>query len=246
MDRAIAAGAQFIVSPGFNPKVVAYCNEKGITVTPGCACPSDMERAIEAGLKVVKFFPAEQAGGLEYIKAVAAPYTALRFMPTGGINAANINKYLAFEKIVACGGSWMVPGKLLDEGSFEEITRLCREAVQTVMGFELMHIGINAENEAEAEKAARWFETLFAFAVRPTAGSIFAGTGIEVMKSPYLGKNGHIAIGVNSIRRAVAYLERLGMETAPGTEKTDAKGKLVAVYLKEEVAGFAVHLLQKK
>lgn len=132
VDRAVKAGAKFVVSPGFNPKIVAYCAEKGILIVPGCATPSDMEAAMEFGLDVVKFFPAEQAGGLAYIKAVSAPYAGLRFMPTGGINAGNIGKYTAFNRIVACGGSWMVTKELIDSGNFEEITRLCREAVQLV------------------------------------------------------------------------------------------------------------------
>jgi len=130
VDRAMGAGARFIVTPGYNPKVVGYCVERGILIVPGCSTPSDMEAAIEMGLDTVKFFPAEQAGGLAYIKACAAPYSGLRFMPTGGINAGNLGKYAAFNKIAACGGSWMVSKELLDAGNFEEITRLSREAVK--------------------------------------------------------------------------------------------------------------------
>jgi 2-dehydro-3-deoxyphosphogluconate aldolase/(4S)-4-hydroxy-2-oxoglutarate aldolase len=132
VERAVKAGAKFIVSPGFNPKVVQYCVDNGILMVPGCSTPSDMEAAIELGLDTVKFFPAEQAGGLAYIKACAAPYTGLKFMPTGGINAGNIGKYAAFNKITACGGSWMVSKELLGAGNFEEITRLCKEAVQII------------------------------------------------------------------------------------------------------------------
>ncbi|MCL2056832.1 MAG: bifunctional 4-hydroxy-2-oxoglutarate aldolase/2-dehydro-3-deoxy-phosphogluconate aldolase [Oscillospiraceae bacterium] len=246
VDKAIDAGAKFIVSPGLNPEVVAYCAEKGIPITPGCANPSDIEQALAFGLEVVKFFPAEQAGGLDYIKAVSAPYPSLKFMPTGGINAANITKYLAFEKILACGGSWMVPADLISAGKFDEITRLSKEAVQNTLGFELAHIGINAENESAALKAAKMFETLFSFPVKAGSSSVFAGTFVEVMKEPYLGKNGHIAISTRSIGRAAAYLERQGFTCKKDTEKLDAKGNLLAVYLEEEVAGFAIHLLQKK
>lgn len=246
VDRAISAGAKFIVSPGLNPKVVAYCAEKGIPVTPGCANPSDIEQALELGLEVVKFFPAEQAGGLDYIKAISAPYTTLKFMPTGGINAANIVKYLSFEKIMACGGSWMVTADLLNAGNFDEITRLCKEAVHLTLGFELAHIGINAENGDAALKAARMFEALFGFSVKEGNSSVFAGKYVEVMKQPYLGKNGHIAIGTNNADRAVAYLERQGFAFNRESAKKDAKGKLTAVYLQEEIAGFAVHLVGKK
>ena len=132
VDRAVNAGAKFIVSPGLNPKVVSYCVEKGIPVTPGTANPTNVEQAIELGLDVVKFFPAEQAGGLAYIKAIAAPYTGMKFMPTGGISASNVKDYLACDKILACGGSWMVKGDLIKAGEFDKITELVKEAANIV------------------------------------------------------------------------------------------------------------------
>jgi len=132
VDRAVNAGAKFIVSPGLNPKVVKYCVDKGIPVTPGCSNPSDVEVAIELGLEVVKFFPAEPAGGLKMIKAMAAPYTGLKFMPTGGINATNVKEYLAYDKILACGGSWMVKGSLVEAGEFDKIEAMTKEAVEIV------------------------------------------------------------------------------------------------------------------
>ena len=132
VDRAVAAGAKFIVSPGLNPRIVKYCVEKGILITPGCANPSDIEQALENGLDVVKFFPAEPAGGLKMIKAMAAPYVGVKFMPTGGINATNVREYLAYDRILACGGSWMVKGSLVDAGEFDKIEELTREAVEIV------------------------------------------------------------------------------------------------------------------
>lgn len=132
VDRAVAAGAKFIVSPGLNPKVVKYCVDKGIPVTPGTCNPSDVEQAIELGLDVVKFFPAEAAGGLKMIKAMAAPYVGMKFMPTGGINASNVRDYLAYDRILACGGSWMVNGSLVAAGEFDKIKELTAEAVQIV------------------------------------------------------------------------------------------------------------------
>lgn len=129
VDQAVEAGAGFIVSPGFDPEIVDYCIEKGIPVFPGCATPSEAAQAVKRGLKVVKFFPAEQAGGLDMIKAMAAPYTMLRFMPTGGISTKNLAKYLSFKKILCCGGSWMVKGELVRGKEFEKITELAREAV---------------------------------------------------------------------------------------------------------------------
>ena len=132
VDRAVAAGAKFIVSPGINPKVVNYCVEKGIPITPGTCNPSNVETAIECGLDVVKFFPAEPAGGLNYIKAIAAPYVNMKFMPTGGVNQKNVVDYLKYNKILACGGSWMVKGDLIKAGNFEKIKELTAEAAAIV------------------------------------------------------------------------------------------------------------------
>ena len=127
-DRAMAAGAKFIVSPGLNPKVVEHCLKNNYPVCPGIMTPTEIELAMSFGLERVKFFPAEQAGGLKMIKALAAPYTKLKFMPTGGLNAQNITEYLAYEKIFACGGSWMCAGKLVNENKFDEIEKLTAEA----------------------------------------------------------------------------------------------------------------------
>ena len=132
VDRAIGAGAKFIVSPGLNPKVVEYCIKKGYPITPGIMTPTELEVALGFGLDLVKFFPAENAGGLKMIKAMSAPYTMMKFMPTGGINATNVRDYLACDKILACGGSWMVKGDLINAGNFAEIERLTKEASEIV------------------------------------------------------------------------------------------------------------------
>ena len=132
VDTAIAAGAEFIVSPGFDSVIVDYCLEKGIVVLPGCISPSEAVIAVRKGLSVIKFFPAEQAGGLPFIKAIAAPYTTLSFMPTGGINPENVKEYLKYDRIFACGGSWRVKAKLISEGRFDEIQKLTEEAAAIV------------------------------------------------------------------------------------------------------------------
>lgn len=132
VDRAVAAGAKFIVSPGLKPRIVQYCAEKGVLMMPGCSNPSDIELALDNNLEVVKFFPAEAAGGLPMIKAMAAPYVGVKFMPTGGINAKNVRDYLSYDRVIACGGSWMVKGELVKEGKFDEIEKLTREAVEIV------------------------------------------------------------------------------------------------------------------
>ena len=132
VDRAVAAGAKFIVSPGFDPEIVDYCLSKEIPVFPGCITPSEVAQAVKRGLKVVKIFPAEQFGGVATIKAMAAPYVGLKFMPTGGVSAKNLESYLSCDKIVACGGSWMVKGNLVKAGKFDEIKAMTEEAVKLV------------------------------------------------------------------------------------------------------------------
>lgn len=128
VDAAVKAGAKFIVSPGFDPEIVDYCLEKEIPIFPGCVTPSEVAQAVKRGLKVVKFFPAEPAGGVAMIKAMAAPYNQLRFMPTGGIGTQNLKDYLEFNKIICCGGSWMAKADLIKNGEFEKICKLTKEA----------------------------------------------------------------------------------------------------------------------
>ena len=132
VDRAAAAGAKFIVSPGFNPEVVRHCCEIGVPITPGTQTPTEMEMALSEGIHIVKFFPAELSGGLKMIKAVAAPYVDLRFIPTGGINASNVRDYLAYDRVFACGGSWMVKKDMVAAGDFEGIKKMVAEAAAIV------------------------------------------------------------------------------------------------------------------
>lgn len=129
VELAVDNGAKFIVSPGFNPKVVGYCVDHDIPITPGTSNPTDIEMALEFGLDVVKFFPAEAFGGVKTLQAISAPYPAVRFIPTGGITESNLQSYLALPKVLACGGSWMVPSKLIGDGQFDEVAALVRSAV---------------------------------------------------------------------------------------------------------------------
>lgn len=242
VDRAVNAGAKFIVSPGLNPEVVKYCVDKNIPVTPGCANPSDIEQALALGLDVVKIFPAEAIGGLNLIKSMAAPYVNMKFMPTGGINAKNLNEYLAFDRIIACGGSWMVSGALVDAGKFDEITALTKEAVRNMLGFRIKHIGINSSDDTAATKTADAFASLFGFEKRDADISYFCGESIEIMKSQGKGTMGHIAVGCNSVDRAVYHLSAQGVEFDMDTAQYTEKGALKFVYIKGDFGGFAIHL----
>ena len=244
VKEAVSAGAQFIVSPGFNPKVVDYCLENNIPVTPGINNPTQIEMALERGIEVVKFFPAEASGGLPLLKSMSAPYTGIKFIPTGGINLNNLTSYLSNKKVHACGGSWMVKPELISSGNFDEITRLTKEAVSTMLGFEFTHLGINEETKDKALNSANLLSHLFYFSVKEGATSVFADPGFEIMKNQYLGKHGHIAIATNDIHRAITYLKMKGISVLPETAK-EKDGKLKAIYLDQEVSGFAIHLLQK-
>jgi len=132
VKQAIEAGAKFVVSPGFNPKIVEYCVHNNIPIIPGCSTPSDIEQALDFDLEIVRFFPAEAAGGLKMIKALSDPYSMMKFIPTGGINKENINSYLDCGKVVACGGSWIVNQELIEHNDFDKIKILTSEAVKII------------------------------------------------------------------------------------------------------------------
>ena len=243
-DAAIAAGAKFVVAPGLNPRVVKHCRERGIPMMPGIANPSDIECALELGLDTLKFFPAEAAGGLPMLKAMCAPYGSVKFMPTGGLNKDNILSYLKFNKIFCCGGSFMVKDDLVKAGEWDKIRDLTRDAVHTMLGFEFYHVGINAENQAEADKSAKLLSNLFNIPMGETSKG-YMGPGVELMANGGPGTKGHIGIKTNFVDRAMAYLGRLGVEFLPETVTYDKDGKPKFVYLKDEFLGFAIHLVQK-
>lgn len=245
VDRALRAGAKFIVSPGLNPTTVEYCQKKGVPIYPGVSSAGQIETALSLGLKVVKFFPAEQAGGLAMIKALAAPFPMLRFMPTGGINADNLNSYLAFDKVIACGGSWMVKGDLVKAKQFDKIRELTEEAVMKMLGFQVKHFGINCDSESDASKTATTFKNLFGFTERTTSKSVFVSEDIELMCGKGPGVHGHIGVGTNSVTRACYALKRCGVKFDEATAQYDDKGKLKFIYLADEYAGFKVHLVNK-
>ena len=238
-DRAMAAGAKFIVAPGYDPQVTRHVIDKGGLMMPGTATAGEMQQAMNQGCDTLKFFPAEANGGVAMLKNIGAALKSCRWMCTGGVNSKNVNDYLGYSQIVAVGGTWMCKSDMIKAGKWDEITAICREAVKTMLGFSLAHVGINCENEAQAEKAAKTLCALFGLEYKPGNSSIFAGGAVECMKAPYLGKNGHIAIGTNNLDRAVYHLSRQGVEFDESTRKPKA------IYLKDEVGGFAIHLVQR-
>lgn len=241
---AVECGAKFIVSPGYDEETVAWCVENGVAVTPGCVTPTEIMAALKHGLKVVKFFPANVYGGLSAIKALSGPFVGLKFIPTGGVNQQNLGEFVSNPSIHAVGGSWVCPKADIAAHNFDKITQLCAEARRGVMGFELAHVGINCENADESLAVCEELEKAFDFEVKTGNSSNFASTGVEVMKSMYLGKNGHLAVRTNKIETAIAELTKRGFAVDMDTAKYKGD-RMVAVYLKNEIGGFAVHLLQK-
>lgn len=242
--KAKEAGAKFIVSPGFNPKVVKWCLENDIVPTPGCTTPTEIEQALELGLDLVKFFPAEQSGGLDKIKALCAPYRNLKFIPTGGINLDNLKSYISFKKILACGGSFMVKEDYINECQWDKITELTRKSVDTMLDLKIAHIGINSENGDVAAKTADVFNTVMGTDItKENDESMFAGTLFEVMKFKGVGAHGHIAIKTTNVDRLVYHLSKRGIEFDMDSAKYNEDGSLKFIYMKEHVGGFGVHFV---
>ena len=240
---AVECGAKFIVSPGYDEETVAWCCDNGIPVTPGCVTPTEIMMALKHGLKVLKFFPANVYGGLSAIKSLAGPFGGVKFIPTGGVNAQNLAEFISSPYIHAVGGSWICPKADIAAGNFDKITALCKEARKTLLGFEVAHIGINTPDADAAMDVCKAFNDAFDFNVKQGNSSNFASTGVEVMKTMFKGANGHIAIRTNKMIPAIAEMERRGSELDMDSVKD--KNNIKAVYFKNEIGGFAVHLLQK-
>ena len=240
---AVECGAKFIVSPGYDEETVAWCCDNGIPVTPGCVTPTEIMMALKHGLKVLKFFPANVYGGLSAIKSLAGPFGGVKFIPTGGVNAQNLAEFISSPYIHAVGGSWICPKADIAAGNFDKITALCKEARKTLLGFEVAHIGINTPDADASLDVCKAFNDAFDFNVKQGNSSNFASTGVEVMKTMFKGANGHIAIRTNKMIPAIAEMERRGYELDMDSVKD--RNNIKAVYFKNEIGGFAVHLLQK-
>lgn len=244
-EQALQAGAKFLVTPGFHPKIVDFAQSKDIPIFPGVNTPTSIEAALEKGLKILKFFPAEQSGGCKILKAFGGPYQSLKFIPTGGIKPSNLNDYLSLPNVLACGGSWLVNPKLIEAKNFEEIERLATEAVDIMLDFKLSCIGINTNSEKEAINNANEIYKMFKFPLKMEESSIFNGEEFEWIKNPSSGKHGHICIATKNIEGAIAYLERKGICTKAETREEE-NGELTAIYLDIELGGFAFCLVEKK
>ncbi len=244
-DRAMAAGASFIVAPGFDPDVVAHVIRKGGIAMPGTATAGEMQQAMNLGCDALKFFPAEANGGVSMLKNIGAALKSAKWMCTGGVNAKNVNDYLGYDQILAVGGTWMCKSDVIKAGDWAKITEMSKEAVDVMLGLEIGHIGINCENEEEALATANLLGSLLNKKVAVGNSSIFVGNKeFEIMKSKGRGRLGHIAVKCNNIDRAVYHLGRRGVKFDM-TSMVNKNGKNIACYLADEVGGFAIHLVQK-
>ena len=246
-DRAVECGAGFIVSPGFDAALVRYCLDKGYTVIPGISGASELQQALAMGLTTLKFFPAEKLGGADMLKQLHSPFPSVKFIATGGISVANMKSYLALPCVSAVGGSFVAPAELISAGEYAKITELCKKAVSELLGFSIGHVGINCGSAEESMLVAKLLSVALNVPVIEHPGCNFSGTLFEVLKSPGRGKLAHIAILTDDLMRAADYVERNGiaLDWEKATYFPDGK-RILALYFKEDIAGFALHLLQKR
>lgn len=244
---AIAAGAKFVLAPGFDPAVVDYCISKKVPMIPGVSDASQVEAAIAKGLKVVKLFPASVVGGPDMLKALAGPFADMMFIPTGGVNTANVVDYAKLPNVLAVGGSWMVKTDLINAGKWDEITAACQEAVKALQGFKFAHMGMNASEDNSAEEISEKI-AVFGLPSKPGNSSIFNATDIEIMRKNGRGVHGHVGIRCANVDRSIAYLAQFGFtpveETMTHIIKDDPNSPLKFTYLLPEINGFAFHLVR--
>lgn len=244
-QAALDAGAVGIVMPGYDDEIVDFAIEKGVPVVPGCVTAADIQKGMKKGLKVFKFFPACTNGGLEAIKFLAGPFKGVKFLPTAGIGFDNIGTYLKENCIIACGGSFMADAKLLAAKDFDTIRENCKRAKKLSLGFELAHVGINHQGDDEALNTAKTLCKLFDLELRPMNSAVFAGTAVEAVKKGVYGTNGHVGFFTNSMERAIAHFEDMGIALNQDSIKRDAAGNVTCIYLADEIAGFAFHVVSR-
>lgn len=246
VKEAIKAGADFIVSPCYVEEVVSYCVDQNICVLPGCATPTEVQMAVGHGLKAVKFFPAEAAGGIAYLNSIAAVFKDIKFMPTGGVKPSNLREYLLHSNVFACGGSWIVPNDMLEKGDYEAIRKLARDAVFQVLNFSFAHVGINCDTCRDGYENIFRLADMFDLILGNTRSSSYVGKEVEITKQPFRvrGPHGHLGYFTDNLERAIFYMEKKGIEFSYDSVKP-YKGKMYVIYLKELLAGFAIHIEER-
>lgn len=246
VKAAVDAGAKFIVSPCYVEDVVVYCTQNDIPVIPGCITPSEVQQAVSHGLELVKFFPAGAFNGLEVINSLASVFPGVKFMPTGGVNAGNISEYLRNPHIAACGGTWIAPAGLIAGDRFDEIQKLARDAMFAVLNFSFAHVGINCDTADEGNANIFKLADMFDLILGDTPSSSYVGHEVEITKMPFKvrGPHGHLGYFADNLERVIFYFEKKGIEFDHANVKP-YKGKAYVIYLKEYLAGFAIHIEER-
>lgn len=244
-EAAVKSGAEFIITPAYNPQVTKWCVENHIDIIPGTVSPSDIESANGLGLEVCKFFPADAYGGTKTLKALSGPFANMKFIPTGGVNYDNMNEYLDLPNVAAVGGSFITPSDLIKSKDWDGITEHCKKIVHHMLNFTLGHVGLHVPGRTEAEAVTNDLCRLMAQDKIPGADNFFAGSIAEICDHEMPGTNGHICIDTRDMPRAIAYYKRQGIELDETHCYRDEKGKIKVAFLKETVGGFSIHLRRK-
>lgn len=244
-QAAVEAGAEFIITPAYNPQVTKWCVKNHIDIMPGTVSPADIEAANGLGLEVCKFFPAGAYGGPKTLKALAGPFAAMKFIPTGGVNYDNMNEYLDLPNVAAVGGSFITPSDLVKAKDWDAIAAHCQKIVRHMLDFTLGHVGLHVPGRAEAEAVTDGLCRLMAQDKIPGADNFFVGPIAEICDHEMPGTNGHICIDTRDMPRALAFYRRQGIALDEDHCYRDEKGNIKVAFLKETVGGFSIHLRRK-
>ncbi len=240
VQDAYNAGAKYIVTPAFNPAVVDRCIELGIPVFPGCSNASDIDQAYSRGLRVVKFFPSEQLGGIKMLKALSGPYPFMKFIPTGGIGLDNLASYLSFSKVLCCAGTFIASSESLNNSSFAEITRTAHAAVEEVLSLKLDHIAINTDAGGETD-ILKGFSRFAGKIYDPNENPVF---GVEAVKNSGRNAVGAIVYSSPNLERCVYYLKNRGFCVDESASVKDGS-RLTEIYLTTKFGGFEIKIIRR-
>ncbi len=243
-EKLVSAGAKWIMTHGLQEEVIRWCKAHEVVVIPGVSTATEIETALSYGVDCLNFFPAEISGGAQALDLFRAAYPEVRFVVSGGICADNLHAYLSQPNVLAAIGNFMLPEEALTQKDWDKITEAGVQAVRDMLGYELIHLGVNQDSCEEALQTAQTLCTLFGFQYYKKPKSHFAGKGFEILNAPGRGRNGHIGIYTPYPEKAMYYLEKKGIHFVESSITRNKKTKLVNfVYLDIEIAGFGVHLI---
>lgn len=240
VDKALDAGAKFIVSPGFNEKVVGYCVKKNVPIVPGCITPSEIEKALEMGINILKFFPAASSGGIGMIKDLSAPYSNILFMPTGGVSLDNMNEYLSSDKVIACGGTFIAKEDLIKSKDFDKIKELAQKTVSRILDLNISHVGSYEDND----NSIKSFSDIFSNIYESIDDSLIIKNIFEVRKTKEK-NNKFIAFSTISVERTIYHLENRKVEFDFASIKKDKNDNIIYISLKNKISDFEINLIKK-